>query len=163
MKKLPLSYTVSKEDSALFRQTIKNIGTAKKPKRIVPEIELQDHWPETVTAEANLFFAHSNATKPTLRKLKQGKIAQDALLDLHGLNVEQARRALTSFLADAYRHHYQCVRIIHGKSKYLGPKPPILKNHVNGWLQQHPSVIAFCSATLKDGGNGAVYVLLQSH
>jgi len=37
----------------------------------------------------------------------------------------------------------------------------VIKNKVNSWLRQHQDVLAFHSAMPKDGGNGAVYVLLK--
>lgn len=33
---------------------------------------------------------------------------------------------------------------------------------VNYWLRLRPEVLAFCSATRRDGGTGAVYVLLRN-
>ncbi|HET8706021.1 MAG TPA: Smr/MutS family protein, partial [Pseudomonadales bacterium] len=40
-------------------------------------------------------------------------------------------------------------------------REPILKSSVNHWLRQLPQVLAFCSAQPKDGGLGAVYVLVK--
>ena len=37
----------------------------------------------------------------------------------------------------------------------------LIKSHVSHWLQQIETVMAFCSAQPKDGGTGAVYVLLK--
>ncbi|EXJ09223.1 Smr domain protein [Nitrincola nitratireducens] len=37
----------------------------------------------------------------------------------------------------------------------------MIKSCVNDWLQQIPQVLAFTSAQPKDGGTGAVYVLLK--
>ena len=48
------------------------------------------------------------------------------------------------------------VKIVHGKGSEA-----ILKTCINGWLRQLPEVLAFCSAPPKDGGNGAVLVLLK--
>ncbi len=36
-----------------------------------------------------------------------------------------------------------------------------LKTHVNSWLRQHRDVLAFVSAPEKQGGTGAVLVLLK--
>jgi DNA-nicking Smr family endonuclease len=33
---------------------------------------------------------------------------------------------------------------------------------VNYWLRLYDQVLAFCSATRRDGGTGAVYVLLRN-
>jgi DNA-nicking Smr family endonuclease len=37
----------------------------------------------------------------------------------------------------------------------------VLKNNLNSWLRQHKDVQAFCSTPPKDGGTGAIFVLLQ--
>ena len=37
----------------------------------------------------------------------------------------------------------------------------ILKNKLNNWLRQVDEIIAFCSAVAKDGGQGALYLLLR--
>jgi hypothetical protein len=37
----------------------------------------------------------------------------------------------------------------------------VLKNDINIWLRQHQEVQAFCSTAQKDGGAGAVFVLLR--
>jgi len=38
----------------------------------------------------------------------------------------------------------------------------VLKRKVNYWLRLHEEVLAFCSATRRDGGTGAVYLLLRN-
>jgi DNA-nicking Smr family endonuclease len=38
---------------------------------------------------------------------------------------------------------------------------PVIKNELNRWLRQHKDVQAFCSASQKDGGTGALFVLLR--
>jgi DNA-nicking Smr family endonuclease len=38
----------------------------------------------------------------------------------------------------------------------------VLKCKVNYWLRLREDVLAFCSATRRDGGTGAVYVLLRN-
>lgn len=51
------------------------------------------------------------------------------------------------------------VKIVHGKGAHTGQT--LLKTYVNGWLPQLPDVLAFVSALPRDGGAGAVYVLLR--
>jgi DNA-nicking Smr family endonuclease len=38
----------------------------------------------------------------------------------------------------------------------------MLKRKVNYWLRLYEQVLAFCSANRRDGGTGAVYVLLRN-
>ena len=56
----------------------------------------------------------------------------------------------------------RCAHIIHGKGYRSGERQPVLKRKVNYWLRLRPDVLAFCSATPRDGGTGAVYVLLRN-
>jgi DNA-nicking Smr family endonuclease len=50
---------------------------------------------------------------------------------------------------------------VHGKGYRSLDNQPVLKNNLNLWLRQHRDVQAFCSASPKDGGAGAVLVLLR--
>ncbi|GAF57040.1 LOW QUALITY PROTEIN: hypothetical protein JCM18901_2807 [Psychrobacter sp. JCM 18901] len=70
--------------------------------------------------------------------------------------IEEAREAMTQLLSQAKQKNETMVKIVHGKGSEA-----ILKTCINGWLRQLPEVLAFCSAPPKDGGNGAVLVLLK--
>jgi DNA-nicking Smr family endonuclease len=95
-----------------------------------------------------------------LRELRRGDYPIEAELDLHGMTVTQAKRALHGFLANALARHLGCVRIIHGKGLRSGSDGPVLKTTVNGVLRKTAAVLAYVSARPADGGTGAVYVLL---
>lgn len=114
-----------------------------------------------VTTGDELLFRRNGISKETVRRMKQGQIAIEGELDLHGLTVEQARRAFASFLHTAHQEGRRCVRLIHGKGLRSEARLPVLKGCVNGWLQQRDEVLAFCSARPEDGGTGAVYILLK--
>ena len=77
------------------------------------------------------------------------------------MTVEQARSTVLNFLLQSQEHSYSCVRIIHGKGKLLQGGGAKLKNYVNCWLMQIPWVLAFSSAQPRDGGAGALYILLR--
>ena len=79
---------------------------------------------------------------------------------MHGLTTEAARDALYKFIKTQTENHKRCLLIIHGKGGHEGA-PPVVKNLVNRWLPQFDTVLAFHSAQPKDGGHGAVYVLLK--
>ena len=68
---------------------------------------------------------------------------------------------LLHFLHDCAETGCRCVHIVHGKGYRSADNHPVLKNNLNLWLRQHKDVQAFCSAPPKDGGTGAVFVLLQ--
>ena len=92
--------------------------------------------------------------------LKRGLIPPEESLDLHGMRVVEARKALLKFLSQAAHRHYRVIRIIHGKGRG-SDKQPVLKQKVNQWLRQRDDVLAFTTAPRWDGGTGAVYVLLS--
>ena len=81
-------------------------------------------------------------------------------LDLHRLNREEARDALTEFFNAARSSGWRCVRIIHGKGLSSPNREPVLKGKVRLWLAQRDEVLAYCEAPHHAGGSGAVLVLL---
>lgn len=97
-----------------------------------------------------------------VRRLRRGEWTVRSQIDLHGLRVDEARTALVSFLSDAIRNEWRCLRVIHGKGLGSPSREPILKNKVRKWLVQRAEVLAFCQARPNDGGGGALIVLLQA-
>jgi DNA-nicking Smr family endonuclease len=95
-------------------------------------------------------------------RLRQGRIAAQRSLDLHGDTALQARQLLPRFLAQARADGLRCVHIVHGKGYRSPERKPVLKALVEQWLRLCPYVLAYCSALPKDGGTGAVYVLLRN-
>ena len=95
------------------------------------------------------------------RRLRRGALAIEAVLDLHGRIVAEARKDLFHFIARASGGSGSCVLIVHGRGAHA-QTPAKLKNCVNAWLPQHPRVLAFHSAKPADGGAGAVYALIKS-
>jgi DNA-nicking Smr family endonuclease len=93
--------------------------------------------------------------------MRQGKIHIGAALDLHGMTVEKAEPELIDFLIACQQQQIRFARIIHGKGWGSQDNKPVLKGKVNHWLRQSGLVLAFCSAIIKDGGTGAVYVLIR--
>ncbi len=69
-------------------------------------------------------------------------------------------RELINFIRQEATSRHRCLLIIHGKGSHNG-KAPVLKNLVRHWLPQFPQVLAFHSALTRDGGAGALYVLLK--
>jgi len=108
-----------------------------------------------------LEFVRPGIQKRLFQELRKGKIPPEDMLDLHGLRVMEARRALAGFLAHAIRYRLRVVQIIHGKGSRSEDRQPILKQKINQWLRQRDEVLAFCSAPRFDGGTGAAYVLLS--
>jgi DNA-nicking Smr family endonuclease len=115
-----------------------------------------------VETQQFLLFARPGVQHRVLHDLQRGRIEVEIELDLHGLTVEVARCVLTKFLDECVRMRLRCARIIHGKGFDSAERQPILKCKVNYWLRLRDDVLAFCSATRRDGGTGAAYVLLRN-
>ena len=173
--------TISEEDKALFHNTMKTVKPLRdtpqrepkpkitpKPVRRKPEpIEtpkpdyyLSNYYTDVVNAASTLAYCNHDIPHKRLRELKNGEIRWEARLDLHGLRPDAARDALCNFITQQNQIGHRCLLIIHGKGSRHGEEP-ILKNHVNHWLRQLPLVLAFHSALPRDGGSGALYVLLK--
>ncbi|ATJ81844.1 Smr/MutS family protein [Halomonas beimenensis] len=118
---------------------------------------------EAVRPSEYLDFALPDLPYRTRSQLKRGQIGWEAGLDLHGYTLEEARVELETFLTDALGDRARCVLVVHGKAWGGNADYPVIKSHVNAWLREWPSVLAFCSATEVDGGTGAVYILLRRH
>jgi DNA-nicking Smr family endonuclease len=99
-----------------------------------------------------------------LRRLRRGLLPVDARLDLHGLAVAQARAQLDTFLRTMRGRGERCVLVIHGKGEHSPQGVGALRGEIAAWLSQGSSsehVAAFSTADEREGGEGAVYVLLR--
>ncbi|MCU7799820.1 MAG: Smr/MutS family protein [gamma proteobacterium symbiont of Lucinoma myriamae] len=124
---------------------------------------ISDEWQNTeVSGEEFIFFARPGLQLKTQKQLRQGKIIIDDHLDLHGLSIDEARETLLEFINFAQKQQIRCIRLVHGKGYRSSAQKPVLKNKVNSWLRQHPEILAFSSAQPKDGGNGALYIIIKS-
>ncbi|MDD9911758.1 MAG: Smr/MutS family protein [Alphaproteobacteria bacterium] len=107
---------------------------------------------------------HGEGVDSKLRKkLSRGEFDFSARLDLHGFLEGDAWMAVMDFLHEAADHGHRCVLIIHGKGKGWGANGEmgVIKSQIANWLAHHPKVLAFHTATPKDGGKGAMYVYLR--
>jgi len=107
-----------------------------------------------------LSFSRSGLQHNVLKKLRQGKNPVEQVLDLHGLTVVEARKELQAFLGECEAAGLRHIIIVHGKG-FRSKGKPVIKPMLNRWLRAVDNVLAFHSAQPKDGGNGAVYVLLK--
>ena len=99
-----------------------------------------------------------------LDDLRSGRFSVQSHLDLHGLNLREARFVLDEFLLESVRAGFTCVRVIHGRGRHSHKQHPVLKENIQRWLctrRMGRHVIAYTSARRCDGGGGAVYVLLR--
>jgi DNA-nicking Smr family endonuclease len=108
-----------------------------------------------------LAFARNGIPRLVLRDLRAGRWVSQAQLDLHGMNREQARAAMSEFIATALTQGVRCVRIIHGKGLRSPGREPVLKELVRNWLANRKEVLAYAQTRASEGGGGAVTVLLK--
>ena len=101
-------------------------------------------------------------SRGVLRDLRRGRWVVQARLDLHGMNRDEARLAVTRFIHDSRQQNLRCLRIVHGKGLGSPGREPILKNLVFGWLGGGGGGRADCQARAAEGGAGAVIVLLSA-
>jgi DNA-nicking Smr family endonuclease len=177
-KKTKISTSVSKEDIAAFREAVKGakLHVNEKVRLSAPDIrrkassrslefnEESFNFNESldldpVQGEEYIVFKQTGISNKILRKLRKGKYNVDAILDLHGMSVDEAIAAVDGFLQQCLHKGTRVVLIIHGKGHHS--QMPILKNKLNHWLREINAVLAFCSAAPAHGSRGAIYVLLK--
>ena len=98
----------------------------------------------------------------TQTRMRRGQVKVEATMDLHGMTQDQAFRALTAFLHGSRDAGRRTVLVITGKGQ--GPGQGILRDAVPRWLNEpeiRRMLRGFSHAAPKDGGKGALYVLLK--
>jgi DNA-nicking Smr family endonuclease len=172
---------INSEDAALFRQAVEGARpvTARRLhlRRAPPQGEARFRRQDeaavmreslSVSAEAmdletgeEIIYRQPHVKDSVLKSLRRGRFAIKAEIDLHGMTSHEARKELGEFIAECLGQGIQCARVVHGKGLRSGHRGPVLKASVNRWLRQWDDVLAFCSAPARDGGTGAIYVLLR--
>ena len=120
--------------------------------------------PESNNPKAAL--RHGDVTeldRRTGQRFKRGQLPIEGRLDLHGMTQAEAHRALGAFITRHCTAGRRCVIVVTGKgvNKEGGG---VLRNAVPRWLNEVPNrdkVLAFEYARQRDGGAGALYVLLK--
>lgn len=100
----------------------------------------------------------------TLIRLKRGLLRPETQIDLHWMTQGEAHAALGQFLAAAQQAGRRCVLVITGKGYRSDGAVGVLKANVPRWLNEPPNrerILAFAFAASRDGGEGALYVLLR--
>ena len=95
-------------------------------------------------------------------RMRRGRLAIEDSIDLHGFTQEQAHVALDRFLTRAHAAGLRCVLVVTGKG--LRDGTGVLRATVPRWLNEpglRRLVLGFSYAQPKDGGEGALYVLLK--
>ena len=105
----------------------------------------------------------SGIDRANAERLKRGLHPIEARLDLHGKTQAEAHQALAAFIRSSFDAGRRCVLVITGQG--LGPTGPgVLKSAVPRWLEEaglRRHILAIASAQPRDGGAGALYLLLR--
>ena len=108
----------------------------------------------------------------TADRLRRGRFAVDARLDLHGMVQSEAHRVLPGFVGAAHATGRRCLLVVTGKGRPMvesagaaeREERGVLRRNVPRWLAQPglaEKVLATAPARPEDGGDGALYVLLR--
>jgi DNA-nicking Smr family endonuclease len=156
------------DDQRLFQQEVgevkrlnHNQAFVEQPKGGPARLSATDDIESQVESGEVLRFLRSGIQNASLQKLRRGQFPIEATLDLHGLTTTEANDQLYRFLQHSQSLGRQAVRIVHGKGLGSEGQQPVLKTKINQWLREFPVVLAFCSSSPRDGGTGAVDVLLR--
>jgi DNA-nicking Smr family endonuclease len=97
-------------------------------------------------------------------RLAAGAFPIQDYLDLHGYSQEDALRQVEDFLVKSVTKNLRHVLLVHGRGAGSPGGVPILKRALTKALSHkrlRKRVLAFCTALQRDGGTGAMYVLLR--
>lgn len=113
------------------------------------------------------FEGHVMGLDPlVLAKMRAGQYSPETHIDLHGMTAEQAYAELIAFIKAAYSHDRRHLVVVTGRGKNSPGGLSVLRQNMQEWLTKEPLrrvVLAFCTAQPKDGGAGALYVLLRKY
>ncbi len=109
--------------------------------------------------------------KRTHDRLRKGKKAPEARIDLHGMTAAQAHGALRGFILSSHARGLRLVLVITGKGNTtrneIGIMPTrngVLRHALPQWLDapdMHPMILQISAAHVRHGGGGAYYVYLK--
>lgn len=117
----------------------------------------QDATP-TVTGDTSFAF-----DRRTYERLKEGHIAIEGQVDLHGCTQEEALTAVSEFLDNSWFEGRRCLLVITGKGT-ARDGGGVLRSAVPRWITEgahRDRLIGIGPADPRHGGDGALYVLLR--
>ena len=176
---------ISQAESDEFLRAMSDIAPISVPaKRVEPEKRLESALPDDDTlalaelhalvegdtpfhvVESEEFYsgAAPGVSHELVEKLREGVFSFRRHVDLHGYTREDAKTALTDFIATARRDGERCVLVVTGRGKSSPGGISVIREALPRWLGRFPlrsHVLAFCTARSVDGGPGAFYVLLR--
>lgn len=120
------------------------------------------HFDDWLDVEDAASFLRPGLPRSVLRDLRGGRWVMQGHVDLHGMNRHEAHAAVGLLLAESLDAGKRCLRIVHGRGHGSPGREGILRQLVKSWLARRKEVLAFCHAPPRDGGDGALWVLLRA-
>jgi DNA-nicking Smr family endonuclease len=165
---------LSNDDIALFRSEINgsnqlNQDTVHFKKKAVSaqhhsnqqlkqsdaEFYFSDEFIPNIDTSGTVNFVKPGADTFLAKQLRRGDFAPELILDLHGMNKQDAKLELAGLISACKKQHVRCACIVTG----MGER--ILKHKVPHYLVQHPDVLAIHQAPLEYGGQGALLIMVD--
>ena len=149
-----------------------HVPKTRVPKKSTPHISAFPRPEPIVKTEAALTWQEDKSyARGDKTRMKQGVLKPTATLDLHGMTVVRAEKAITHFLQQAVRDGHAWVEIItgHGRPSIYAPDTEpdrdkgVLKRLLPEWLNQqtHRGLIKRVLPAPQSRG-GAVWICLKS-
>jgi DNA-nicking Smr family endonuclease len=173
------------KDVELFRAAMADVKPLKGPvkgrkKAVTPRPKLEGSLPVPERSLASLGMTKVPRAAPVPRAparqvfdreidraLSKGKRRPEAKLDLHGMTLAAAERAVSAFIADSSEQNRRVVLIVTGKGLRLDSGRVFggrIRAELPGWLERAENrarVAGVRPAHPRHGGSGAFYVLLR--
>jgi len=131
------------------------------------DVPIPLHQPLPLAGERRLTLQDQSFDRDVSRQLSRGKLVPQDSLDLHGMTLAAAERAVSDFLDRAAARDLRIVLIVTGKGlrlqggRVLGGR---IRTEFLGWLERADNrrrVRGVRPAHARHGGSGAFYVLLR--
>jgi len=158
-------------DRLVWREAVRSVtplrrgGAPTRPSAGATKVVLTEKGQGRQPVRPPALDQFSGIDRANAERLKRGLHPIEARLDLHGKTQVEAHHALAAFIHSASDAGRRCVLVITGRG--LGPSGPgVLKSAVPRWLEEaglRRKILAIAPAQPRDGGAGAIYLLLRRH
>ena len=104
------------------------------------------------------------ASPRRMKQLRQGRLAPEATLDLHGTLRDEAIRKLEHFIADSRYQGFRTLLVVTGKGLHSSSGEAVLRNEIEKFLKTspHKHISEWGRAPRQYGGDGALVLFLRS-
>jgi DNA-nicking Smr family endonuclease len=173
----PMVKNVGIKDAGLFSAAMADVKpledrrrlTQTAPAKATPVVAKPPPMKQTaaVQAEPDLGADDKSFDRDVSRALSRGKLSPEATLDLHGMTLAVAERAVSRFLARVVERDHRVVLVVTGKGlreeggRRVGGR---IRAEFIGWLNRADNrglVRSVRPAHPNHGGSGAFYLLLR--